>query len=344
MKGVLIGGVLIVITGLFGIVQSTAVASSRSSANCIDCAESVELLQDQSYPCLQVIEVPVGGTLPMRLVSNGKVVAIGDEIAPWYGDYVNGVYHAPNELTPGGLDTILLSRANGVPYAKVVIQLVPIGGFVPLNRVMSPVSTEAMTEEELAAWESSYDTSTSAYEILQPAEESVLAIGQLAGLTGQFAPMMKADPDGPEEFGPTDALVLGSSTVKKGKKCGVFPKPTGSFSNGAVKKIVGKWKVHKKPPVMPITLNFGVAPLTVRITYLKMRAWKVRYTDYYRFESNQWKYVRTEKCTQGGAYASGFDPTNTPFAINNSTVTRIALGYDVNGFKFDTGLDCQTEP
>lgn len=344
LMGFLLGGVLFGLTGFIGPVLTAENKSKPSTVNCLDCSESVEMGQAQEYPCLQVIEVPVGGTLPMRLVSQGSLLAIGDEISPLYGDYVSGVYHAPEELTPGGLDTLTLSRANGVPFAKVVIQLIPNGGFVPEYRVVSPISTEAMTEEELAVWENSYDTSTSAYEIVQPTEESVISVGQIAGLSGQLAPMMKIDPDGPEEFGSTDALVLDSSTVKKGKKCGVFPKPKGSCTNGTVKEVTGKWKAHKKGPPMAITGQLSAGSWSIPVSYFKMVVWKVRYTDHYRCVNGQWKFVKTEKCTISGAYAWAFDPTNTPGSLNGSNLVRVILGYDINGYKFDNSVDCQTEP
>lgn len=344
VTGFFIGAACLVVSSNAFAGRNNLGTSGSVLGDCNSCSLDASL-EENDYPCLEVIEVAVGGSLPMRLVRNGTVLPSGVGISPEFGDVDSlGIYHAPTELTPAGLDIITLSDAVGVPFAKMVVQLVPTGGFVPNSQVSSPVQPSEMTLEESVETEASYQVGTSAQEITRPSQEVIMPTQQIQGLSGQFAPLMKLDADGPVDFDSDDALVLLNSETKRGKKCGVFPAPTGSCSNGQTKVVAGPWKIHKKGSATDIATDLSGGSVSVTVHYYKMVAWKVKYKDYYRCENGSWKFVRTEKCTLAGAFAWAFDPQKLGFMINGTTVVRIILGYDINGYKFDSTPECVTVP
>jgi hypothetical protein len=276
----------------------------------------------------------------MRLVSAGQLVGTGQRITAEFGEIgTNGVYQAPSDLPPMGLDTITAEDEDGIPVAKLNVQIVPTGGYAPASQVVSPVQHDEMTGAEAGEAETDYQIGTLRTEISAPTDRALLPSVTVGGVNGQRANLSELDPH-MTLLDDNTYLVLVTQSSFQGKKCGVFPPKKGSCTGGT-SKVEGPWKIHRKGFGGVATATITVAGSGVTVTWNQEKATKVKYIDHYKCVNGVWQFDYTEKCIQNGVYAYGFSPSSVAFPVAGSTIVRVILGFDVNGYKFDTPVECK---
>ncbi|MDI9635155.1 hypothetical protein QPK87_31665 [Kamptonema cortianum] len=294
--------------------------------------------------CLSVVEVAQGGMIELTVVQSGTSVNAGERLSAEFGDVLaSGVYQAPSELPPFGLDYVTVSDEEGVPLGKLVIQIVPSYGFVDPSQVVVPASSELDTEVPssfAAPIDDPANYGTHVDEVLIPSERTLAPPLTLAGLSGYELPIEPIDPAITDPTLSSYVVLARQTQPMTGKKCGVFPKPTGTCTNGAIRRVPGPYKVHLKAPQVLASVSGTAFGFSGDINYWKMVAWKVRYIDYWKCIDGKWVFCCTKKCTISGSHAWSFDPSSWQNAQGSSIFARVVLGYTIEGYKWDYGERC----
>jgi hypothetical protein len=340
-----------------GVLSVRAMAASptvaKPKSSCAACSMTLAVAD-----CLQVTEVSTDQVLTLATLDGSTATLLNSSNTTLHAQAefgkvnADGTYHAPLFVPPSGLDYVTILDTDDVPVARLMFQVkegvttVEPGVMNSGMATSAPVTASPAVEPGPGTSSSQGSTQTV---IEEPAETGEVApvstdtpttlndVEAVTTVTTSLGQAYEVPMRAPVELGveePTideQIVVLSPVALQKGKKCGVFPKPTKAgqpCTPPGTLTVPGPWKDYRKGTPAAQTVSGGAWGISGTISFMAQDAVAVQYTDVYYCKNGVWTFDHTTKCTKAGVYRYGFSPYSAGAIIGT-------------GYSFDAPPECK---